>query len=169
VAHRIGPSSDVTSTKLSAVHDDGAPSGSLVAEKRARKREGRSGRGKRNARARLCPLDKRILRFSGRSREFHSSIFPRFLPPSLPFSLSLSLPHSRCCFAVVAQREGEPGNLANDVLKIPDNVCPLLYDSSCCLAIFRTINFALNGSDIILSTVYSGERGSPETSPRSIR
>lgn len=65
-------------------------------------------------------------RFAERFREFHSSGFPHFLHLSF---LSFPLPRRfRHCGTV--RGEEEPSNLANDVLKIPDNVSSLLYDSS---------------------------------------
>lgn len=58
-------------------------------------------------------LDKRILRFAGRFREFHSTIHLFSLAP----------------IVVEYAANEQPGNLANDVLKIPDNVFSLLYGS----------------------------------------
>lgn len=90
----------------------GTPSGSLVTEKRARKRKG--GR----VELRLCSLDKRILRFAGRFCEFYSTVLP---PPGSPLSLSFSAIVAQCAV------HEEPGNLVNDVLKISNNVFFLLY------------------------------------------
>lgn len=103
-------------TKLSMVHGDGAPSGSLVTKERGRRRK------EGDVKARLCSLDKRILRFVGRFREFHSTV-----------SLFLFLSVALALFAIVPHRAAnvEPSNLENDVLKIPDNVFSLLYGSSC--------------------------------------
>lgn len=99
-------------TKLSAVYGRSAPSGSLVTEKRAQRRKRKKG----DVKARLCPLDKRILQFAWRFREFHSTVL------SLAPSLVPLLWHTKY---VVHE---EPSNLANDVLKISDNVFSLLYD-----------------------------------------
>lgn len=101
--------------KLSAVHDGGAASDSLVTEKRTRAEERKERRRKRES-ARLCAPP-----ISGFSDS--PGVFANFTRPFTPLSFSLSLA------PIVAERAAneQPGNLANDVLKIPDNVFSLLY------------------------------------------